>query len=387
MAHFASYPHCSFSPAMKSAVRIGSVFDIGIFVHWTFILLIAGIFTFYWMQGATLAAAVLGVALILALFLCVVLHELGHALAGRHFDVPTRDITLYPIGGVARLQRIPEEPMREFWIAVAGPAVNLAIAALLFVILLMRGGPLSPQVLGLVTTDFDATLMWLNIILFGFNLLPAFPMDGGRVLRSLLATRMNYARATEIAANVGQGMAILFGVVGFLGFNPILMFIAIFVYIGAQQEARQAMMRALTEGISVRQAMMTRFRTLAPDDTLETAVAELLAGADQDFPVVEDASPVGILTRKDLVRALSKFGREAPLGSVELQPCTTIEENAMLDRAFMRMQESNCSTMAVMRGQQLVGLLTLENVGELMMISSALQRVDEPTRAARVLRE
>lgn len=372
---------------MKNSVRVGTVVDIGIYVHWTFLLLILGIFAFYWIQGSTVATAIAGVALILALFLCVVLHELGHAVAARHFDVPTRDITLYPIGGVARLQRIPEEPMSEFWIAVAGPAVNLGIAALLFVVLVLRGGPLSPEVLGIVHTQFDATLMWLNLILFGFNLLPAFPMDGGRVLRALLATRINYARATEIAANIGQGMAILFGVVGLLSFNPILMFIAIFVYIGAQQEARQAIMRALTEGISVRQAMMTRFRTLTLDDTLDTAIAELLAGAEQDFPIVEDGHIVGILTRKDLVKAVAESGRDAKLATIDLQPCATIEENVMLDRAFLRMQESSCSSMAVTRGEQLVGLLTLENVGELMMISSALRKRDEPPKVPRVLRE
>ena len=358
----------------KNSLRIGRLFEIGIYVHWTFVLLLVGIFAFYLIQENSVAAALAGVGLIAAVFGCVVLHELGHALAARRFDVATRDITLYPIGGLARLQRIPEEPMQEFWIAVAGPAVNLVIAVVLFAYLSLRGAPISFDAVQPLQANFAATLMWLNVILVGFNLLPAFPMDGGRVLRSLLATRMEYGRATELAANVGQGMAILFGMVGLVQFNPILLFIAIFVYVGAQQEARQAMLRTATEGISVKQAMMTRFQTLSSDDTLQRAVEELIAGADQDFPIVENGQILGILTRKDLVTALSVHERTTPLGQVELGKCATITENEMLDRAFARMQESSCSTLAVTGRAGLVGLLTLENVGELMMISSALRK-------------
>jgi Zn-dependent protease len=359
---------------MKNALQVGSVSGIGIRLHWTFLLLVAGIFAFYMIQGNSVGAALVGVGLIVAVFACVVLHELGHALTARRFDVPTRDITLYPIGGVARLQRIPEEPMKEFWIAVAGPAVNVVIAVLLLVVIAATGASLSPSAFVEPTSNFLGTLMWLNLILVGFNLLPAFPMDGGRVLRALLATRMNYARATQIAANVGQGMAILFGIVGLIGFNPILLFIALFVYIGAQQEAQQAMMRAVTEGVAVRQAMVTRFAELTPRDTLGKAVAELLAGSEQDFPVVDDGRIVGILTRKRLMKALAERDRDALVGEVLDSECFEVEETAMLQEAFQRMAEAKCSTVPVVRGGKLVGLLTLENVGELMMISSALEK-------------
>lgn len=359
---------------MKNALQVGTVAGIGIRLHWTFLLLLVGIFAFYLFQGNTVAAALVGVALVVAVFGCVVLHELGHALTARKFDVPTRDITLYPIGGVARLQRIPEEPLREFWIAIAGPAVNVVIAAVLFVLILATGASLSPEAFINPTRNFLGTLMWLNVILVGFNLLPAFPMDGGRVLRSLLATRMDYARATQIAANVGQGMAILFGIVGLVGFNPILLFIALFVYVGAQQEAQQAMMRAVTEGIPVRQAMMTRFSTLRPDDTLATAMDELLAGSDQDFPVVADGRVAGLLTRKRLVSALSEHGRDARVGDLMEAECFEVDDRAMLQEALQKMSDSKCSTVPVVRNGQVVGLLTLENVGELMMISSALKK-------------
>lgn len=359
---------------MKNSLQVGSVAGIGIKLHWTFLLLVAGIFAYYLFQGNTVAAALVGVALVMAVFGCVVLHELGHALTARRFHVATRDITLYPIGGVARLQRIPEEPLREFWIAVAGPAVNVVIAAVLVGVILFTGGSLSPEAFVSPTENFVGTLLWLNVILVGFNLLPAFPMDGGRVLRSLLATRMDYARATQIAANIGQGMAILFGIVGLIGFNPILLFIALFVYVGAQQEAQQAMMRAVTEGVPVRQAMITRFAELTPDDTLQKAVEELLAGSEQDFPVVDNGKIVGVLTRKRLLKALAEHDRDALVRDVLEPNCFEVEDTAMLQEAFQHMAEAKCSTVPVVRNGRLVGLLTLENVGELMMVSSALKQ-------------
>lgn len=358
---------------MKRSLKIGSVSGIGIFLHWTFLLLIAALGAFYYVQSETIGGAVAGVGLILAVFLCVVLHELGHALTARRFGVGTRSITLYPIGGLARLQRIPSEPMKEFWIAIGGPAVNLAIAIVLGIVLLAVGGSFNPFTVRAPGSHPVASLMWINLALTGFNLLPAFPMDGGRVLRSLLAMRQDYARATQTAANVGQAMAILFGLFGLLSFNPVLLFIALFVYVGAQQESQQAMYRAFTEGTPVRQAMVTRFASLRVDDTLDDAVDALLAGTDHDFPVVEDGRAVGLLRRKQLIEALSTYDRDTPVREVADQEFFTIHPGAPLDEVFQRMNEANCTTVPVEEDARLVGLLTLENVGELIMVSSALE--------------
>ena len=359
---------------MKKSLKIGSVAGIGIFLHWTFLLLLAGIFAFYLFQGSTVASALAGVGIITAVFGCVVLHELGHALTARRFDVPTRNITLYPIGGIARLERIPSEPMKEFWIAIAGPAVNVVIAIFLAGLIVATGGSFAPQTMLDPGSNVLATIMWINVALVGFNLLPAFPMDGGGVLRALLATRNDYADATQTAASIGQGMAILFGLFGLITLNPILLFIALFVYVGAQQEAQQAMMRALTEGTPVRQAMMTRFQTLMPDNTLGDAVDELLAGSEHDFPVVDEKGQViGLLRRRTLIQALSDRSRDTPVREVASAECFTVDAGAMLDEALTQMQQANCSTVPVVRDDALVGLLTLENVGELMMVSSALE--------------
>ena len=360
---------------MRGSLSIGRIAGIDLYLHWTFVLLLVGAFAFYLFGVGGLSVALAGVGLIVAVFACVVFHELGHALMARRFGVPTRDITLYPIGGVARLQRIPEHPKQELLIALAGPAVNVVIAAVLLAFLLVTGGPLMPGAgLAEPAVRFLPTLLWINVLLVAFNLLPAFPMDGGRVLRALLAFRLDYVRATQIAAGVGQGMAILFGLFAVFNFNPFLLFIALFVYLGAQQEASMAMMRTAIEGLPVRQAMITEFSPLHPWDTLDEAVRLLLAGAEQDFAVVDDGRVVGVLTRRQLLRALAEGDRSVRVQHVMQRACEPVEEGEMLDRAFRHMQEQECPLLPVERDGRLVGLLTAENVGELVMVATSLRR-------------
>jgi Zn-dependent protease len=361
---------------MRGSLNLGRVAGIDLYLHWTFVLLLAGAFAFYLFSGSPLGIALAGVGLILAVFACVVLHELGHALMARRFDVPTRDITLYPIGGVARLQRIPDDPKLELLVAGAGPAVNVVIAAVVFVLLVATGQSLAPGAGLLAPADqFLQNVMWINVVLVAFNLLPAFPMDGGRVLRALLAFKLDYIRATQIAAAVGQGMAVLFGFVAiFGGFNPFLLIIALFVYFGAQQEASMAMMRTAIEGMPVRQAMITDFNPLHPWDPLDEAVRLLLAGAEQDFAVVDEGKVVGVLTRKRLLKALAEGERTVRVQNVMEPACSPVEEGEMLDGAFRRMQEEECALVPVVRDGRLVGLLTAENVGELVMVSTSLRK-------------
>jgi Zn-dependent protease len=356
---------------MKWSVKVGKLLGIDVYLHFTFLLLLGFLAFTYWRATQRLEAALAGVGFFVALFGCVLLHELGHALMARRFGVKTRDITLLPIGGVARLERMPEKPMQEFWVALAGPAVNVVIAAGLFAWLWLTRTLVPMEQLSVTGGSLLERLMAVNLFLVAFNLLPAFPMDGGRVLRSLLATRLGRRRATAIAANVGQGMAILFGIVGFL-YNPFLIFIAIFVYLGAQAEAGMTEMQSAMEGLRVRDAMMTRFRTLSPHDHLNKAVEELLAGSQQDFPVVTDGQPVGILRRNDLVKALSEGRRESPVAEVMCRECETVDELTPLRRAVESMQARQCATVPVMAGGRLAGLLTLENISEMIMVNAAL---------------
>jgi Zn-dependent protease len=226
---------------MKGSHRIGTVSGIGIFVHWTFWVMLAGLFGYYLYMGATVFAALMGIVLILAVFGCVVLHELGHSMAARRYGIPTLDITMYPIGGIARLQRIPRNPKQELVIALAGPAVNLAIAALLALLGGVGRGSDSLAMVLAGNGGLVEMLMWINLTLVGFNLIPAFPMDGGRVFRALLATRFDYRRATHIASMVGYAVALIMAVYGIATWNLTLPFVSLFVVFAGRQEVAHIM--------------------------------------------------------------------------------------------------------------------------------------------------
>ena len=361
---------------MRWSWQIAKVAGIPVRVHATFLLLIVFLFGTRIAQGQSLARASEGIALILAVFGCVVLHEFGHALTARRFGVRTRDITLLPIGGLARLERIPEKPQQEIAVALAGPAVNVVIAGILFAALSAGATWKGEDLTGALAASFPVQLLAINVFLAVFNLIPAFPMDGGRVLRALLATRLDYIRATQIAANVGQGIAFLFGLLGLLG-NPMLLFIALFVFIGAGQEAAAVQLRSAFEGVPVARAMVRDFRALRAGEPISRAVELLLQGSQQDFPVVPDGVGVGIgiLSRKDLLTALAAGQTDRRVGDVANHACGSAHPREMLEAVFQRMQESGCQAVPVLEGDgTLVGLLTLENVGELAMVQAALQR-------------
>ena len=353
---------------MSWSIPIVRIAGIQLRIHVTFLLLIV------WVAVASTSAAIF----VLLLFLCVVLHEFGHALAAKAYGINTPDITLLPIGGVARLERIPEEPKQELVIAAAGPAVTAIIALSLFAVVAGRGaadltGPIQGD-------DWVVNIFKLNVFLLLFNLIPAFPMDGGRVLRALLATRMAYARATQVAATVGQAFAFLFGIIGLFGIpglypaNPFLIFIALFVYLGASQEAALAQMRDVSRRFPVSSAMVREFRTLPQTATLQEAVDALLATSQHDFPVLDEGGNVaGILTRHDLIGALRKDDGSIHVGDVMRRDIPTVTTGTRFEEAFRIMQECNCPAVPVLDGmKRLVGLLTPENVSELMMVQSAL---------------
>ncbi len=361
---------------MKWSLKLGEIAGIRIYMHWTFLILVGWIFIGHLSAGHSMPLAVQGVAFILALFACVVLHELGHALTARRYGIQTRDITLLPIGGVARLERMPREPNREFWIAIAGPAVNVVIAAGLLLGLLVAQYSWTLRGLLEVGGNFAGQLMLVNVFLVLFNLLPAFPMDGGRILRAVLASRMPYERATGVAARIGQGMAILFAFASFIVGNIFLLLIGVFVFIGAEAEARAVQFTSSLRGVRVGDAMIRHFRTLSAEDSLAEAVNELIAGSQQDFPVLDGERVVGILARGDLVKALSEGGVNVKVGSVMRTDCAGVEEDALLERTFERLRQNQCSTLPVLRDGRLVGLITLENIGELVMVNSAMQQVE-----------
>jgi len=341
-------------------------------VHITFLLLLVWIWFMHYRIGGT-AAAWEGVAFVIAVFACVVLHEFGHALAARRYGIKTPDITLLPIGGLARLERMPEEPGQEFFIAVAGPMVNVVIAAIIFIALGGSAGIEQMMQVENPRTDFLVRLAGVNIFLVLFNMIPAFPMDGGRVLRAILATRLTWARATQIAANIGQGLAFLFGFLGLL-YNPLLIFIAIFVYLAAAAEAQNTQIRDIANSVLTGDVMVTEFASLDRSATIAEAIDRLLATTQSEFPVLDgDGHLEGILTRNDMIAALKETGPDAPVVSAMRTDVPRVHRRQNLTEGFRLMQERNAPAVAVMdSGGRLVGLLTHETIGEMMMVRAAM---------------
>jgi Zn-dependent protease len=358
-------------PSIGWSIKLGRLLGIDVYIHFTFLLLLGFIGVSHWLAERSPAATANGMLFFLALFGCVLLHEFGHALMARRYGIPTRDITLLPIGGLARLERMPDKPLQEFWVALAGPAVNVVIAGALAVWLSLTHSWQPWSALSATSGNLLERLLVANVFLVLFNLLPAFPMDGGRVLRSLLALRMDYARATSIAAIIGKGMAVSFGFIGLFA-NPMLLLIALFVWIGASQEAAAAQMKSSFAGATVREAMLTDFRALAPQDSLADATQVLLAGSQTDFPVVREGRVVGILDHAALFQALRERGDRAQVGDVMRSEFATLRPDQSLEAALTEVRTAGGLTMAVVEADRFVGLLTPENVGEFFMIRRAL---------------
>jgi Zn-dependent protease len=352
--------------------KIGEIAGIGVYIHATFLLLVVWLAIGHITAGDTLAGTILGILFVMAIFACVVLHELGHALTARRYGVRTRDIILLPIGGLARLEKIPEEPRQELWVAIAGPAVNVVIAATIFLWLWLTSTFLPWEQLEITRGPFLQRLMWVNLILVVFNLIPAFPMDGGRVLRAFLATQMPYTRATQIAASVGQALALLFGFLGLMG-NPFLLFIALFVWIGAAQESSFVQVKRALGGISIEHVMLTDFYHLEVSDPLTRAVDLTLAGSQRDFPVLRGEHVVGILTQSDLMRGLKERGEHSPVAGSMHHDFEVAHPSETAEGVLMRLQTCDCHILPVLDNGRLVGLVNLENVSEFLEIQKALE--------------
>ena len=376
---------------MNWSIPLLRVRGIQIKVNVTFALIIIWA-AYYWGIGtdAGLQGALFGVVATLLLFVCATLHELGHAFQALRYGIEVEDITLLPIGGVARL-RVPDNARQELAIAVAGPLVNVAIAAVLIALggILQATSLLTPADLDDTMRDAEwsgllAYLTLANIWLVLFNAIPAFPMDGGRVLRALLALRLDYARATGIAVTIGQGLALVFGLVGFTSGNLYLILIAAFVWFGASQEGAQVTLRRVLGGATVGQAMIQRPQVLTSTDPLARAVELTLSTAQSDFPVVDTGNRVvGLLTLDDLLRAL----RDQPaaiVGDVMRRqfPVARVEESVV--DAQGQLGEAGIRALPVVQPDgRLVGLLTAADIGEAFRLLTARSQMERSPGARR----
>jgi Zn-dependent protease/CBS domain-containing protein len=367
---------------VKGTLRLVRVFGIDVGVHWSFLLLIAWVVyqSASMRSGASMAviglSALVAVVFVLSIFGCVVLHELGHALTARVFGIQTRHITILPIGGVAALERIPTRPLQELLITIAGPAVNIVIAAVLVAVVLLLGDiEVATGLFSTRSSGFFSRLAFVNIALAVFNMLPAFPMDGGRVLRALLAIKLDYALATRIAAVCGRVMAMGFVIWGLAGGGPFLLLIAVFVFMAGKAEVNAATQRSALIAHTVGAAMHTRFNVFGPDATLNEVARAMLEGTQRDFPIVDgDGRLVGLLGRQRIVERMGTGGpampsaRDARVEELIDRALPTLAESDTLADAI-ELLRAHSPALVVERHGQLVGLLTQEGLAEFLMRS------------------
>lgn len=366
---------------MRGSLTVATIFGTKVRVHFTFALLLIWVGAIHFGQGGW-AGAFAGIAFILALFACVVAHEFGHILTARRYGIVTRDMILLPIGGLARLEHIPRIPQQELLVALAGPMVNLAIAA---VLLILVGGFPESGWGSLIDPDaaFLDRLALANLLIAMFNMLPAFPMDGGRVLRALLAFRIDHGQATRIAANIGQGIAIAFGLLGLLGGNPLLIFIALFVYLGAGAEAMMGRLQHAIEGYLAGNAAITSLERLTSDQRIAEAADMLIRTTQKELPVVDGTGRFrGLVTAEGLVKGLREHGSEGMIGDIMRTDIATIAADAPLADCLDAMQNGAKPAVAVVRPDGgLAGLVTMENLSEFMLLRSAAAGSQRAMRA------
>ena len=356
---------------MRWSITLGAIAGTAIRVHVTFLLFLLFIgIVVYRANGP--AAAWDTLAFVTLIFVCVVLHEFGHILMARRFGIQTRDVTLFPIGGVASMERMPDKPWQELLVAIAGPAINLVIAA---VILAVMGTSLNTDdlaAIGNASTSLAIRIAAANLILMVFNLLPAFPMDGGRVLRALLAMQMGKARATRIAAGIGQAFAFVLGFLGFFG-NPMLIFIAFFIFIAAGAEADTAALHDATSDLSVGDAMITALTPLRPSDTIRNTVDRLLRSTDNDFPVIdEQGNAFGLVTRNEILLALNENSDMTPISAIMRPANPVLNADDPLEKALVAFETMNAPALLVIDKEgQAIGMITRTSIAQIMLVRTA----------------
>jgi len=354
--------------------RVATVAGIPIRIHFTFLLFLAWIS----MSGGSSGGWQWPI-FVVSIFGCVILHELGHALVAKRLGVTTRDITLYPIGGVAMLDGRPK-PRQELWIALAGPAVNVVLAVLIGIALVVQYHGFPPISTNLQHTSFLFGLLIANLTLAVFNMVPAFPMDGGRVLRAALGLGMSEARSTQIAGGIGQGLAIVLGLIGVFTQSFVLMLIAFFVFVGAAQEISATVTRSFLAGHLLSDAMQTRFRSLTSGESLESAANLMIHGSQHDFPVMNGDEIIGLLTRTQLTKGLTTEGPTGYVAGWMLREFKTANPNIPLELALEMFPQSDLSPILVMEGDQLLGMVTTENLSEFIMLEHAKEQGRQVTR-------
>jgi Zn-dependent protease/predicted transcriptional regulator len=370
---------------MSWSIKLFNIKSIDVKVHLTFVLILVWA-AYRWGVGlgAGMTGAVFGIVVTLLLFVCVTLHELAHSLTAMRYGVTVRDITLLPIGGLAQMEEVPEKPAQELKMSLAGPLTNVAIAAVLIAICLsfrirstVSIGELYQMLDSVSWHGLMAYLVTANLALGLFNLVPAFPMDGGRVLRAFLAMHLDYSKATAIAVAVGQGLAWLLGLYGVMSGSWTLVIIAVFVYMGAGQEGRMVEVKSVLGEMQVRQAMTRQVQSLSPTDTLAQAVDLTLQTFQTDFPVLDNGRLLGLLCQGRLLAALKQHGPSVPVSQAMRTDFPIAAPDEPLFEVQERMSSARLRAVPVVMEGRLVGLLTAPDINEAYRLLSVSPRLAE----------
>jgi len=364
---------------MRWSFKVGKIFGIEFRIHVTFFALLFFVYLAgLRMPGGGPNAAWTGVLFISAVFVCVVIHEIGHSLIARRFGKEAKSITLLPIGGVATMEEMPDKPGQEILMALVGPWINLAIAGILYAAAAGRVGLTWPVSLFAQSgKEFLSGFITVNLVLAVFNLLPGFPMDGGRVLRGLLAIKLDFVRATSIAVFIGQAVSMLFIFAGFLYLGNLwLVIIGVFLYMGAGGEKRHVMLEAVLRGVSAEEAMTTEFQVLSPEDPLSKALEHVYHGCQSDFPVVDESGIQGVLSRSSILSAVHNVSAEVPISEVMERDFPLVAPGTSLYKVYRKFLSGDRMAAAVVERGELRGMLSLDSISRFLMIQSALRGIE-----------
>jgi Zn-dependent protease len=361
---------------MKNTLKLGKVLGTKLEIHWTFLLLLAYVGWTAYSAGGSANDILLQIGFIVAVFICVVLHELGHVKAAAYYKIPTDKITLLPIGGVAAIKRMPEKPFEELVVAIAGPLVNVIIALALFLVFpvteifesIANANP--EEVAGISSlSQLPFYLFSANIILFAFNLIPAFPMDGGRILRALLSMKMSRLRATKIAASTGQFLAVGFFIIGLM-YNPILALVGVFIFFGARSENFAVKSQQLLKGYEVQDAMSTDYIAVRPDENIKDAIKKMVQGPDIDLLVIDNEENVlGIATRDKLIDiSKNDNNSKSTIKEIMTKKYKSVSEEIPLSDIYMMLQRKRNKLFPVISGNQLRGVINFEKIQQFIMM-------------------
>ena len=355
---------------MRWSFKMGKVVGIDFRIHVTFFLLLIFIY-FSALSKHGPKMALIAVFFICAIFACVLIHEIGHSLLARRFGKEAKSITLLPIGGVATMEEMPEKPRQEIAMSIVGPLINLAIAGIRFLFVGQWEGIRVLTMYPNSANTFLTGLVSVSIILAIFNLIPAFPMDGGRVLRGILALKMDYIQATSLAVSIGQGVSLFFIFFG-LFFNIWIALIGIFIYIGAGSEKHEVMLRTVLHKVPASAVMATNFQTLRPDESLSQALEHVYHGCQDDFPVIGKSGIQGILTRKDVLSSIHEKGTQIPVSEVMDKDFFSVKPQEPLDKVYHQLLKKQKTAVAVLEDGLLKGMVCLDSISRYFMIQNAM---------------